>query len=249
MEDSLNRQHEEKMEAQKDGHRINLEALQNEAEEQLRDLRTELEDERKVLLAASCSDLIYKHSVAMDQLKQNHQQEIAAARMELDRAIDLRRQEKKELLSRISDLQEEIRHREHHIKEMDEENRSMHENLSTLTKELEYKGNEVLKVRSEVNQKIRIYEQEMIKKQEKKINEMTAAHIRETQCMLTDFNKAQEFLKDKISSLEILLEEAEEKYNSRESRAEDLQLINELKEMITERDQLMKKLVVCIHYL
>ncbi|XP_055491719.1 protein FAM184A-like isoform X6 [Leucoraja erinacea] len=194
LEDSLNRQHEEKMEAQKDGHRINLEALQNEAEEQLRDLRTELEDERKVLLAASCSDLIYKHSVAMDQLKQNHQQEIAAARMELDRAIDLRRQEKKELLSRISDLQEEIRHREHHIKEMDEENRSMHENLSTLTKELEYKGNEVLKVRSEVNQKIR-------------------------------------------------LEEAEEKYNSRESRAEDLQLINELKEMITERDQLMKKLV------
>ncbi|XP_055491715.1 protein FAM184A-like isoform X2 [Leucoraja erinacea] len=243
LEDSLNRQHEEKMEAQKDGHRINLEALQNEAEEQLRDLRTELEDERKVLLAASCSDLIYKHSVAMDQLKQNHQQEIAAARMELDRAIDLRRQEKKELLSRISDLQEEIRHREHHIKEMDEENRSMHENLSTLTKELEYKGNEVLKVRSEVNQKIRIYEQEMIKKQEKKINEMTAAQIRETQCMLTDFNKAQEFLKDKISSLEILLEEAEEKYNSRESRAEDLQLINELKEMITERDQLMKKLV------
>ncbi|XP_032877073.1 protein FAM184A isoform X5 [Amblyraja radiata] len=194
LEDSLNRQHEEKMEAQKDGHRINLEALQKEAEEQLQDLRTELEDERKVLLAASCSDLIYKHSVAMDQLKQNHQQEIAAARMELDRAIDLRRQEKKELLSRISDLQEEIRHREHHIKEMDEENRSMHENLSTLTKELEYKGNEVLKVRSEVNQKIR-------------------------------------------------LEEAEEKYNSRESRAEDLQLINELKEMITERDQLMKKLM------
>ncbi|XP_078255727.1 protein FAM184A isoform X3 [Rhinoraja longicauda] len=243
LEDSLIRQHKEKLEAQKDGQRIHLEALQKEAEEQMQDLRTELEDERKVLLAASCSDLNYKHSVAMDQLNQNHQLEIEAARMELDRAIDLRRQEKKELLSRISDLQEEVRHREHHIKEMDEENRSMHENLSTLTKELEYKGNEVLKVRSDVNQKIRVYEQEMIKKQEKKINEMTAVHIRETQCMLSDFNKAQEFLKDKISSLEIILEEAEEKYNSRESRAEDLQLINELKEMITERDQLMKKLM------
>ncbi|XP_078255731.1 protein FAM184A isoform X7 [Rhinoraja longicauda] len=194
LEDSLIRQHKEKLEAQKDGQRIHLEALQKEAEEQMQDLRTELEDERKVLLAASCSDLNYKHSVAMDQLNQNHQLEIEAARMELDRAIDLRRQEKKELLSRISDLQEEVRHREHHIKEMDEENRSMHENLSTLTKELEYKGNEVLKVRSDVNQKIR-------------------------------------------------LEEAEEKYNSRESRAEDLQLINELKEMITERDQLMKKLM------
>ncbi|XP_069742951.1 protein FAM184A isoform X2 [Narcine bancroftii] len=243
LEESLIRQHVEEMQAQKVSQKINLEALQKEAEQNLQDLRTELEDEKKALLAAACSDLNYKHSIAMDQLKQNHQQEMATARIELDQAIELHRQEKKELLSRISDLQEEVRHRAHHIKEMDEENQSMHENLSTLTKELEYKGNEVLKIRSEVNQKIRIYEQEMIKKEEKTINEMTAAHIRETQCMLADFNKAQEFLKDKISSLEILLEEAEEQYNSRESRAEDLQLISELKEMITERDELMKKLV------
>ncbi|XP_072913488.1 protein FAM184A isoform X2 [Hemitrygon akajei] len=243
LEESLISQHMEEMQAQKDSQRMNLEALQKEAEQHLQDLRTELEEERKALLAASCSDLNYKHSVAMEQLKQSHQQEMATARMELEHTIELRRQEKKELLSRISDLQEEVRHREQRVKEMDEENRTMHENLNTLTKELEYKGNEVLKVRSEVNQKIRVYEQEMIKKQEKKINEMTAAHIRETQCMLADFNKAQEFLKDKISTLEILLEEADEKYSNRESRTEDLQLISELKEMISERDQLMKKLV------
>ncbi|XP_072913489.1 protein FAM184A isoform X3 [Hemitrygon akajei] len=242
LEESLISQHMEEMQAQKDSQRMNLEALQKEAEQHLQDLRTELEEERKALLAASCSDLNYKHSVAMEQLKQSHQQEMATARMELEHTIELRRQEK-ELLSRISDLQEEVRHREQRVKEMDEENRTMHENLNTLTKELEYKGNEVLKVRSEVNQKIRVYEQEMIKKQEKKINEMTAAHIRETQCMLADFNKAQEFLKDKISTLEILLEEADEKYSNRESRTEDLQLISELKEMISERDQLMKKLV------
>ncbi|XP_062889928.1 protein FAM184A isoform X7 [Mobula hypostoma] len=194
LEESLISQHMEEIQAQKDSQRMTLEALQKEAEQHLQELRTELEEERKTLLAASCADLNYKHSVAMEQLKQNHQQEMATARMELERAIELRRQEKKELLSRISDLQEEVRHREQRVKEMDEENRTMHENLNTLTKELEYKGNEVLKVRSEVNQKIR-------------------------------------------------LEEADEKYNNRESRAEDLQLISELKEMITERDQLMKKLV------
>ncbi|XP_067840775.1 protein FAM184A isoform X2 [Heptranchias perlo] len=243
LEDCLNQQHMEDMQTLKDTQRMNLETLQNEAKEQLQNLRTELQDEGEVLLASLRSELNYQQAVAVDQLRQNHQQEMAAARMELDRAIELRRQQKKELLSRVSDLQEEVRHREHHIKELDEENLSMHENLSTLTKELEYKGNEVLKIRSEVNQQIRIYEQEMIKKQEKMINEMTAAHIRETQCMLTDFNKAQDLLKDKISTLEILLEEAEEKYRNRESRAEDLQLIIELKEMVTERDQLMKKLM------
>ncbi|XP_078398311.1 protein FAM184A isoform X5 [Cetorhinus maximus] len=243
LEECLNQQHMEDLQAQKDAERINLEALQKEAKQQLQDLRTELQDEGKLLLASLRSDLNYQHSIAMDQLRQNHQQEMAAVRMELDRAIELHRQQKKELLSRVSALQEEVRHREQHMKELDVENLSMHDNLSTLTKELEYKGNEVLKIRSEVNQKIRTYEQEMIKKQEKMINEMTAAHIRETQCMLADFNKAQELLKDKISSLEILVEEAEEKYNSRESRPEDLQLITELKEMITERDQLTKKLM------
>lgn len=36
----------------------------------------------------------------------------------------------------------------------------------------------------------------------------------------------------------------EEKYQNRESRPEDLQLIAELKDLIAERDQLIKKLVV-----
>ncbi|XP_038655617.1 protein FAM184A isoform X3 [Scyliorhinus canicula] len=243
LEECLNQQHMKNLQAQKDTERINLEALQKEAKQQLQDLRTELQDEGKLILAALRSDLNYQHSIAMDQLRQNNQQEIATVRMELDRAVELHRQQKKELLSRVSDLQEEVRNREQHIKELDEENLSMHDNLSTLTKELEYQGNEVLKIRSEVNQKIRTYEQDMIKKQEKMINEMTAAHLRETQCMLADFTKAQELLKDKISSLEILLEDAEEKYNNRESRQEDLHLITELKEMILERDQLTKKLM------
>ncbi|GCB70196.1 hypothetical protein scyTo_0005628 [Scyliorhinus torazame] len=243
LEECLNQQHIKNLQAQKDAERINLEALQKEAKQQLQDLRTELQDEGKLILASLRSNLNYQHSIAMDQLRQNNQQEIATVRMELDRVVELHRQQKKELLSRVSDLQEEVRNREQHLKELDEENLSMHDNLSTLTKELEYKGNEVLKIRSEVNQKIRTYEQDMIKKQEKMINEMTAAHLQETQCMLADFTKAQELLKDKISSLEILLEEAEEKYNNRESRQEDLQLITELKEMISERDQLTKKLM------
>uniref|UniRef100_A0A8C9G2F6 Uncharacterized protein n=1 Tax=Pavo cristatus TaxID=9049 RepID=A0A8C9G2F6_PAVCR len=41
----------------------------------------------------------------------------------------------------------------------------------------------------------------------------------------------------------ICLEEMEEKYKNRESRPEDLQLISELKDLIAERDQLIKKLI------
>ncbi|XP_013886726.1 protein FAM184A [Austrofundulus limnaeus] len=61
--------------------------------------------------------------------------------------------------------------------------------------------------------------------------------------MLSDFNKAQEVLKDKISALQILLEGTEEKFRNRESRPEDLQVIAELKDMVAEREALVKKLV------
>lgn len=63
--------------------------------------------------------------------------------------------QERELLSRISDLQEEVSRRKKHIADLDHEIHTLNENISTLTKELELKGKEVLKIRSEANQQIR----------------------------------------------------------------------------------------------
>lgn len=43
------------------------------------------------------------------------------------------------------------------------------------------------------------------------------------------------------------LEGTEEKFRNRESRPEDLQAIAELREMVSEREALVKKLVVSVH--
>ncbi|KAF7253496.1 hypothetical protein EYD10_00614 [Varanus komodoensis] len=88
-----------------------------------------------------------------------------------------------------------------------------------------------------------MHEQDLNKKHEKELDVMTADHIREKQSMLADFNKTQELLKEINSALQVSLEEMEEKYQNRESRPEDLQLIAELKDLIAERDQLIKKLI------
>lgn len=50
----------------------------------------------------------------------------------------------------------------------------------------------------------RAREQDLSKRLEREIEELNASHNRETQIMLSDFNKAQELLKDKISALQIL---------------------------------------------
>ncbi|XP_074943623.1 protein FAM184A isoform X2 [Phalacrocorax aristotelis] len=243
LEERLQQKHSEELQALKETHKQAMEGFKLEMEQELQTLRFELEDEGKAMLASLRSELNHQHAAAIDQLRHNHQQELVAAKMELERSIELGRRQEKEFLCRISDLQDELRHRDHHIAELDKEILHLHENISALTKELEFKGKEVLRIRSESNQQIRMHEQDLSKKHEKELDVLTSDHIREKQSMLADFNKTQELLKEINSALQISLEEMEEKYKNRESRPEDLQLISELKDLIAERDQLIKKLI------
>ncbi|XP_064364995.1 protein FAM184A isoform X3 [Dromaius novaehollandiae] len=194
LEEHLQQKHSEELQALKETHKQAMEGFKLEMDQELQTLRFELEDEGKAMLASLRSELNHQHAAAIDQLRHNHQQELVAAKLELERSIELGRRQEKEFLCRISDLQDELRHRDHHIAELDKEILHLHENISALTRELEFKGKEVLRIRSESNQ-------------------------------------------------QISLEEMEEKYKNRESRPEDLQLISELKDLIAERDQLIKKLI------
>lgn len=63
--------------------------------------------------------------------------------------------QEQELLARISDLQTEVCSRSNRITDLDHEIHCLNETIDTLTRELEIKGKEVLRVRSEANQQIR----------------------------------------------------------------------------------------------
>ncbi|XP_030665479.1 protein FAM184A isoform X2 [Nomascus leucogenys] len=243
LENHLQQKHSAELQSLKDAHRESMEGFRIEMEQELQTLRFELEDEGKAMLASLRSELNHQHAAAIDLLRHNHHQELAAAKMELERSIDISRRQSKEHMCRITDLQEELRHREHHISELDKEVQHLHENISALTKELEFKGKEILRIRSESNQQIRLHEQDLNKRLEKELDVMTAYHLREKNIMRADFNKTNELLKEINAALQVSLEEMEEKYLMRESKPEDIQMITELKAMLTERDQIIKKLI------
>uniref|UniRef100_A0A8D3CT62 Family with sequence similarity 184 member A n=1 Tax=Scophthalmus maximus TaxID=52904 RepID=A0A8D3CT62_SCOMX len=240
LEERLRHHHHAELQSLREAHRQSLETLKQQSEQELQTLRFELEDEGKAMLASLRSELNHIHASAIEHLRQTHQQESAVAKVELEKTLEHNRIQ---LLSRITELQEEVSRRKNHIAQLDHQIHTLNENISTLTKELELKGKEVLKIRSEANQQIRVHEQELVKRHERELAELSAVHSRETQNMLSDFNKAQEVLKDKISALQILLEGSEDKFRNRESRPEDLQIIAELKDMVSERESLVKKLV------
>uniref|UniRef100_A0A8C9Y440 Family with sequence similarity 184 member A n=1 Tax=Sander lucioperca TaxID=283035 RepID=A0A8C9Y440_SANLU len=243
LKERLRHHHHAELQSLREAHRQSIETLKQQSEQELQTLRFELEDEGKAMLASLRSELNHIHASAIEHLRQTHQQESAAAKIELEKTLENNRIQERELLGRITELQEEVSRRKNHIAQLDHQIHTLNENISTLTKELELKGKEVLKIRSEANQQIRAHEQELTKRHERELAEMSAVHSRETQNMLSDFNKAQEVLKDKISALQILLEGTEDKFRNRESRPEDLQIIAELKDMVSERESLVKKLV------
>ncbi|XP_058422360.1 protein FAM184A [Diceros bicornis minor] len=243
LENHLQQKHSAELQSLKDAHRESMEGFRIEMEQELQTLRFELEDEGKAMLASLRSELNHQHAAAIDVLRHNHHQELAAAKMELERSIDISRRQSKEHMCRITDLQEELRHREHHISDLDKEVQHLHENISALTKELEFKGKEILRIRSESNQQMRLHEQDLNKRLEKELDVMTADHLREKNVMRADFNKTNELLKEINAALQVSLEEMEEKYLMRESKPEDIQMIAELKAMLTERDQVIKKLI------
>uniref|UniRef100_A0A3Q0RY53 Family with sequence similarity 184 member Aa n=1 Tax=Amphilophus citrinellus TaxID=61819 RepID=A0A3Q0RY53_AMPCI len=235
LEERLKQEQREEVHALKEAHRRTLEILRQQSDQELQTLRFELEDEGKAKLASLRAELNHLHATAIEHLKQIHLKEHTATKRELEKEQDL--------LIRISDLQAELCSRSNRITDLDHEIHSLNETIDTLTRELELKGKEVLRVRSEANHQIRAHEQDLAKRHEREMGELNIVHHRETQIMLADFNKAQEVLKDKISALQILLEGTEEKLRNRESRPEDLHLIAELREMVTEREALVKKLV------
>ncbi|XP_062042669.1 protein FAM184A isoform X7 [Lepus europaeus] len=243
LENHLQQKHSAELQSLKDAHRESMEGFRIEMEQELQTLRFELEDEGKAMLASLRSELNHQHAAAIDLLWHNHHQELAAAKMELERSIDISRRQSKEHICRITDLQEELRHRERHISDLDKEVQHLHENISALTKELEFKGKEILRIRSESNQQMRLHEQDLNKRLEKELDVMTADHLREKNIMRADFNKTNELLKEINAALQVSLEEMEEKFLMRESKPEDIQMITELKAMLTERDHVIKKLI------
>uniref|UniRef100_A0AAV2KFA2 Protein FAM184A/B N-terminal domain-containing protein n=1 Tax=Knipowitschia caucasica TaxID=637954 RepID=A0AAV2KFA2_KNICA len=243
LEERIRHHHHVELQSLREAHRQSIETLKQQSEQELQTLRFELEDEGKAMLASLRSELNHIHASAIEHMRQTHQQETSAAKMELEKVLENNRIQESEMVGRMSELQDEVSKRKSHIAQLDLQIHTLNENISSLTKELEMKGKEVLKIRSEANQQIRAHEQELLKRHERELSELSFAHSRETQNMLSDFNKAQEVLKDKISALQILLEATEDKFRNRESRHEDLQIIAELKDMVTERESLVKKLV------
>ncbi|KAI2652202.1 Protein FAM184A [Labeo rohita] len=88
LEERLRQQHHMELQTLREAHRQNIETLKQQSEQELQTLRFELEDEGKAMLASLRSELNHLHASAIEHMRQTHQQETAAAKQELENALE-----------------------------------------------------------------------------------------------------------------------------------------------------------------
>ncbi|XP_072029595.1 protein FAM184A-like [Amphiura filiformis] len=243
LEDRLSSQHLQNMAAQIESHKKAIESLETSAKQDKMTALTEMTRKTTQNLEKLKLELSQRHMAEMDQLSRAHKTQMAAAKMELERAVELKNQKEREHQNRIEDFQDDLNHRDRHIQTLDEQIADMKSKVSALRKDLEFKGHEMQRIKSDANDQLRNQKENLLQRHEEEIDDFTAVKIREHQAMLEEFNAAQELLKDKISALQIMLEEAEERYHNRDSRPEDIEQLARLRDMVEEREEYMKRLV------
>lgn len=243
LEKQLKASHMDDLKAQMSAHKATLQSAQDAADQQLRMRLQEAEEKFRAEQDKLRVDLQGKLETEVENLRKSHGSELRSARMELERAVEISKQKERDHQMQAEELQEEISQRETHIVKLKDEVKKLQASIVALNKAIAEKDKDTQRIRSQLTEQFRQLEDRLKQDHQKTMENLTADQAREQQALVEQFSQAQGILKDKISELQIMLEEAEERYKQRDSRPEDLELIQQLREEVQEREMRVKQLI------
>ncbi|XP_061103175.1 protein FAM184B isoform X2 [Conger conger] len=255
-EEQLWQQHEEALRDEWLEHQQALRALEERSQEELQAERLRQQAQQKLLLDRQKAELTQQHSEWSRQLTQRHMQQIEDLQAELrthTQLVALQQDFKQQNQAQAFERQLEDSRAE--VGSLRRENGELREQLATLQSQLEAKTQELSRLRDAEQQhsspvaSLRCWEEGVKGRQHLEVEGLKREHRKEIQTIVSDFSSAQTRLQARIVSLETELREKEDKLKRRESRTEDLQVIGLLQDKLSERDQVIKRLVEERHHL
>ncbi|XP_028390865.1 protein FAM184A-like [Dendronephthya gigantea] len=243
LETKLKNTHDEETLSQLKASQLSLEVVRSQAEiesnKKMAEERVKFEKEKDVLEG----ELLRRRREEIGKVKNDFETQLSVLKLQVEKSDELRTKETDRHAAQIEELSSTIRQNQLQISELDRELSESKNQTKQLHREIELKGQEILNVRREANSHIRKSEEKLAKAHQKEMDSQVAEHLRETQNMVNEFNRAQELLKDKVSALQLMLEEAEARFRNRPSRDEDVEVLQSLKTALTERDLELKKML------
>ncbi|XP_035272393.1 protein FAM184B isoform X2 [Anguilla anguilla] len=250
VEGRLRQQHEESLRGDWLSHQQALRALEERSQEEVQAERLRQQAQQKLLLDRQKAELTQQHAEWCRQLTQRHMQQIEDLQAELHthtQLVALQQDFKQQNQAQAFERQLEDSRAE--VSGLRRENGELREQLAALQSQLEGKTQELSRLR-EAEQQHRCWDEGAKGgRPHLEADSLRREHRKEIQTIVSDFSSAQTRLQARIVSLETELREKEEKMKRRESRIEDLQVIGLLQDKLSERDQLIKRLVEERHHL
>nr|XP_039263770.1 protein FAM184A-like [Styela clava] len=243
LEGRLLSQYREEQQTQMQAHRLTIESIKEKLNREHEEELIRKEQEGLQDLEEMRSELTHQHAYAMDDAMRQFEQKLMSVRGELERALDATRRQESDYSRKISGLEDDLSQKTSLLNDLQQRAEKQGDEIISLNKEVDCKGQEILRIRSEANIELRRREDDLSRKFQREQDKMEAESLRQKQALVGEFNRATESLKDKISSLNIALQEAEDRFSRRESRPEDLRTIKELKQLVHDKEVQMQKLI------
>ncbi|XP_055494535.1 protein FAM184B-like [Leucoraja erinacea] len=195
-------------------------------------LQSQLNEEKETLL---------QNVQYVTSLNQDLESQLEILKQQVLSSGERNQQQEDNYQNQLKTLRETLLELQSEMSELRKERTLLNESVELLNKELELKNQEAIQQRINKTH-YRSLEEELKAEHEKEVL-LKQNHLKEIQGIVSDFSSSQTRLQAKIVSLETELKENEEKSKKHECRPEDLHLINKLQDNLSERDQVIKRLL------
>ncbi|XP_030644187.1 protein FAM184B [Chanos chanos] len=241
-------QQEELLRVERLNHQRALQALEAQAQEDLQAERQRLLTQHRLQLEKQKAELTQQHTEWVRQITQRHMQQIEDLQAELHTHTQMMAlQQDLKQQNRVQSLERQLDEKGSEMQELRRENDELRERVNTLSVEKERRSlldsnpsswteedEEALERDGRMERNDRATGETSVVRRDRRM---------EIQTIISDFSAAQTRLQARIVALETELKERDEKGKRREPRVEDLHTIAKLQDKLTERDQLIKRLV------
>ncbi|KAK6493581.1 protein FAM184B-like isoform X1 [Huso huso] len=243
-EERLQKQQNEKLQEEQQRHRLALKSLEEKASEGIVAERQRMEKQQRSLLETQKVELTQQHAGWCRQVAQRHMKQIEDLQTELStrRELNMQQQEGGQQ-NPFQALRHQLEEYQSVVCSLRNENAHLKDQLASLSSEVQFRKQEVFQLQNTEEQQRRSIEDDLITRHHIELESLKQEQRKEIQTIVSDFSSAQTRFQARIVSLETELKEKEEKSKRRESRLEDLHVIGKLQEKLSERDQLIKRLV------
>jgi len=246
--EKLSSKHREELHSQMLAHQCTISSLKDQLDQEHELELSQKEQELNMDLDEIKTSLMQRNADEIDEIKLQYKNQISDLNKEILSVKERTQIKEAKLNEKISELNSQLEKSKTSIKEIELNTKNIKDENITLHKELELKVTDVLQARSEANLEIKRREEEIRKACECEINEIEAKNLRSKQEVVNEFNRATALLRDKINHLNLEIEELEDRYERRESREEDIEMIVNLKLAVEQKEEQIQQIMVDTKY-